>query len=546
MVRKLLVLLAMLAGSLQLSAQVFTIGNGTTPTTGTTITPYKTFWHDGRAQYLIRATELIAAGSGPGTITSLGFNVTTVPGQSMADFTIKMAGVSTTALTATFMSPTNPTTVMGPTTVNITTTGWYTHTFATPFVWNGVDNILIDICFDNTTYTTDGQVMSHTATFVSTTNHNADNAAGCSFTGTGSFSDRPNMQLSITPATACASPINGGTTVASATSVCPNQSFNLSLTGQSLASGLTYQWESASSASGPWTAIPGATAFNYTTSQTVNRHYRCIVNCAAASASGASAPVFINTLPNLAAGTYTIGSGGTYPSFTAAFAAASCGVAGPVVFQVLANSAPFVEQIEIGAIPGMSATNTITVKGNNNTLSFTSANGNARHVLYLNGADYLRFEDLVIHATGSTTTEFGWAVRLNNNADYNTFKRCIIKSNESLTSLNYSGLVLSSSATSATTAGGTLASYLTVDSCQIVGGYYGVCLTGNSSNMSLRPTNNKVSNSTISDFYIYGFYINGQNNLVLEYNNINRSTRSSVSTFYGVYAISRNPGFKFV
>ncbi|MBM3433969.1 MAG: PKD domain-containing protein [Bacteroidetes bacterium] len=546
MVRKLLVLLAMLAGSLQLSAQVFTIGTGTTPTTGTTITPYKTFWHDGRAQYLIRATELIAAGSGPGTITSLGFNVTTVPGQPMADFTIKMAGVSTTALTATFMSPTNPTTVMGPTTVSITTTGWYTHTFATPFVWNGVDNILIDICFDNTTYTTDGQVMSHTATFVSTTNHNTDGAAGCSLTGTGSFSDRPNMQLSITPATACASPINGGTTVASTTSVCPNQSFTLSLTGQSLASGLTYQWEIAPSASGPWTAIPGATAFNYTTSQTVNSHYRCVVNCAAASASGASAPVFINTLPNLAAGTYTIGSGGTYPSFTAAFAAASCGVAGPVIFQVLANSAPFVEQIEIGSIPGMSATNTITVKGNNNTLSYTSTIGNARHVLYLNGADYLRFEDLVIHATGSTTTEFGWAVRLNNNADYNTFKRCIIKSNESLTSLNYSGLVLSSSATSATTAGGTLASYLTVDSCQIVGGYYGVCLNGNSSNMSLRPTNNKVSNSTISDFYIYGFYINGQNNLVLEYNNINRSTRSSVTTFYGVYAVSRSPGFKLV
>lgn len=33
MVRKLLVLLAMLAGSLQLNAQIYTIGTGTTPTT---------------------------------------------------------------------------------------------------------------------------------------------------------------------------------------------------------------------------------------------------------------------------------------------------------------------------------------------------------------------------------------------------------------------------------------------------------------------------------------------------------------------------------
>jgi hypothetical protein len=531
--------------SLISNAQVFTIGTGTTPTTGTTITPYKTYWHDGRAQYLIRASELLAAGSGPGSVTALAFNVTTVPGQTMNDFTIKMAGVSATALTSTFMSPTSPTTVMGPTTVNITATGWYTHTFATPFVWNGVDNILIDVCFDNTSYTTDGQVMSHTASFVSTTNHNTDGAAGCSLTGTGSYSNRPNMQLSITPATACVSPINGGTTVASATSVCPNQNFNLTLTGQTLASGLTYQWETSSSASGPWTAVPGATSFNFAASQTVNTYYRCVVNCAAASASGASTPVLISTLPNLAAGTYTIGSGGTYPSFTAAFAAASCGVAGPVVFQVLANSAPFVEQIEIGEIPGMSATNTITVKGNNNTLSYTSTNGNARHVLYLNGADYLRFEDLVIHATGTTTTEFGWALRLNNNANFNTFKRCIIKTSETLASTNYVGVALTTSATSATGSHNNTANNLTIDSCQILGGYYGVCLNGTGLTMGTRPSNNKVTNSTIADFYIYGIYAYGQNDLQVEYNNINRATRATVSTFYAMYNYGRNPGFKF-
>ncbi|MEY4969341.1 MAG: hypothetical protein RLZZ261_1112 [Bacteroidota bacterium] len=544
MVRKLLIFMAMLASMAQLSAQVFQIGSGTTPTTGTTVTPYKTFWHDGRAQYLILASELLAAGTGPGTVTALGFDVTTTPGQAMADFTIKMAGVSATALTTTFMSPTSPTTVMGPTNVNITATGWYTHTFATPFVWNGVDNILVDICFDNTSYTTDGQVMSHTTTFVSTSNHNTDGAAGCSLTGTSSASQRPNMRLSITPATACASPINGGTTVSTATSVCPNQSFTLSLTGQTLASGLSYQWESATSASGPWTAITGATSFNYTTSQTVDKFYRCMVNCTAASASAPSAPVQITTLPNLAGGTYTIGSGGTYPTFTAAFAAASCGVAGPVVFQVLANSAPFVEQIEIGVIPGMSATNTITVKGNGNTLSFASTNGNARHVLYLNGADYLRFEDLVIHANGTGTTQFGWAVRLNNNADFNTFKRCVIKSDETSTSTNYAGIVLTPSATSATTASGATASNLTVDSCQIIGGYYGISLNGNSSTMTVRPTNNKVTNCTIANFALYGLYINGQNDLTIEYNDINRATRATVTTFYGIYAVSRSPGLK--
>ena len=52
--------------------------------------------------------------------------------------------------------------------------------------------------------------------------------------------------------------------------------------------------------------------------------------------------------------------------------AAACGVAGPVVFQVLTNSGPFNEQIVINEIPGMSATNTITVKGNMNAPAETA------------------------------------------------------------------------------------------------------------------------------------------------------------------------------
>ena len=545
MLRKLLITSSFLAFALQLSAQVYTIGTGTTPTTGSTVTPYKTFWHDGRSQYLIRASELLAAGTGPGTITSVGFNVTTTPGQAMSDFTIKIASTSATALGSTFLSPTNPTTVMGPTTLTISTTGWYTHTFATPFVWNGSDNVLIDICFDNTSYTTDGHVMTSTTTFASNTYQYADAAAGCSFAGTASVTDRPNMQLSITPATACVSPVSGGTSAASSTSVCPNQNFNLSISGQTLASGLTYQWESSTTATGPWTPITGATNLYYTASQTSDKYYRCVVSCASASSSAPSTAVQVTTLPNLAAGTYTIGSGGTYASFTSAFAAASCGVAGPVVFQVLANSAPFVEQIEIGEVPGMSATNTITVKGNGNTLSFTSASSAARHVLYLNGADYLRFEDLVIHATGTTTTEYGWAVRLNNNANFNTFKRCIIKTNETLTSSSYVGITLTTSATSPTGTHNNTASNLTIDSCQVIGGYYGVCFNGTGLTMGTRPTNNKLTNSTISDFYFYGIYAYGQDDLVIEYNNINRATRSTVTSFYAMNIYGRNPGFKF-
>ena len=347
--------------------------------------------------------------------------------------------------------------------------------------------------------------------------------------------------VTFVPLAPCVGSPNAGTTTASATAVCPLQNFNLELTGATLASGISYQWEKSTTGTGSWTPITGATTSNVTVSQTADTYYRCAVTCANSSLTSYSTSVQITTLANLAGGTYTIGSGGTYANFTAAFAAASCGVAGPVVFQVLANSGPYNEQLTINEIPGMSATNTITVKGNFNTLTNSVTTG-GYHTLYLNGADYLRFEDLTIEAAGTTN---GWGVRMSNNANNNTFKRCIIKTSETSTSTLFSAFTLTSSATSSATTGGSSASNLLIDSCQIIGGYYGLALLGNGLTMGTRPSNNTVRNSTISNFYIYGIYAYGQNNLSILNNDINRISRATVSTCYGMYNYGRNPGFRF-
>jgi len=348
--------------------------------------------------------------------------------------------------------------------------------------------------------------------------------------------------VSFIPLAPCVGTPNAGTTTASSTAVCPLQNFTLELTGATLAQGISYQWETSSTGTGSWTPIAGATTGNITRSQTVDTYYRCAVSCANSSSTSYSNPVLVTTLPNLAGGTYTIGSGGSYPNFTAAFNAASCGVSGPVVFQVLPNSGPYNEQLTINEIPGMSATNTITVKGNFNTLTNSVTTG-GYHTLFLNGADYLRFEDLTIEAAGATQ---GFAVRMYNNADFNTFKRCVIKSSETSTSTLYAALTLSSSATSATGTGGTSASNLLIDSCQILGGYYGLALLGNGTVMNVRPTNNVVRNSTISNFALYGVWASGQTDLILENNDINRISRATVSTLYAIYLTGRNPGLKVV
>jgi hypothetical protein len=351
--------------------------------------------------------------------------------------------------------------------------------------------------------------------------------------------------ITYIPQAACSGIPTPGSATPSSTAVCPNQNFNLTLTGAALAGGLTYQWQTASTSAGPWTNIAGATAGAATVSQTVDTWYRCEITCTNGGGVAQSLPVQVTTLPNLAAGTYTVGPTGTYPNLTAAFAAASCGVAGPVVFNVQPFSGPYTEQIILGAIPGMSATNTITVNGNNNTLQFKSYNTNERAVLKLNGTDYLTIKNLNIRAIGQLTTQFGYGVHLMNGANNNTFKNCTVQATDSVTSLNFGGFICSNTATSATGTG-LAASNLLMDSCTIIGGYYGLTLGGATGTTVGLPSNNVVKNTVIRDFYLYGAYTLGQNNLLFKNNVINRATRvGAVSTFYGLYTAGRHIGSRF-
>lgn len=229
-------------------AQTYTLGTGTltNTTTGSNFTPYKTYWMDGRVQYLVLASELTALGMPPGTFTSVAFNVATADPASMGSFTIKMGGTTATSMTSTYLPNTTFTTVYGPSTYTAST-GWNTHTFTTPFIWNGTDNVVIEVCFDNAAYTFNSTVYYGTTTFASATDGFTDlsTSSGCTPGAIGfptAQSGRPNMQLGLVPATACSGTPTGGVASASLTSVCPNQNFNLSLAGQTLASGLTYQW----------------------------------------------------------------------------------------------------------------------------------------------------------------------------------------------------------------------------------------------------------------------------------------------------------------
>jgi len=177
------------------------VGTGTLVSTSTYITPYKTFYMDGRAQYLVLASELQALGiAGGGQINSLSFEVASPSAQLMTDFTIKVGGTSVSSMTAAFQPNTTMTTVYNA--AYTTVSGWNVHTFTSPYIWNGSDNLIFEICYDNTAWTTNSSVYYTTTPFPSATDGYADLSAssGCTpgaITNQTGSANRPNMQINL-------------------------------------------------------------------------------------------------------------------------------------------------------------------------------------------------------------------------------------------------------------------------------------------------------------------------------------------------------------
>ncbi len=334
----------------------------------------------------------------------------------------------------------------------------------------------------------------------------------------------------------CISPPAGGQALVNNTPVCEGLEVQLSLTGHNSGIGQTYQWEASANQAGPYTPISGVLnnpVFNVTVNTT--QYFRAVVTCGAASTP--SEKVLVTVTPALPAGNYTIGgpAGPTnFANFNEAIAAMSCGIAGHIVIDVVPNSGPYNEQVIIPSILGSSINRTVTFNGNGNTLAFSSDVTGQRAVLKLDGTDYFRFDSLIIDARGTGT--YGFGVQLINDADSNIFTRNTILTDLTTTSTNYAGFVMSGSHTSATTTG-SLCDGNVLDGNTIIGGYYNITCLGSS---TVASQNNVFINNKVQDFYLYGIYLNGNFNALVEHNEISRPTRTNSSTHYGVYVTSLN------
>lgn len=140
------------------TSSTITVGNGTSSYSAH---PFGTVYMDERTQYIITKSELSTAGwsSASPYLKSMAFNVTSAASQPMGNFTITIAHVSAASFSnTTFLSGSNTTTVYSGTVAAVN--GWNTYTFSTPFVYNGTGNLLISICWNNSSFTANSTVQS--------------------------------------------------------------------------------------------------------------------------------------------------------------------------------------------------------------------------------------------------------------------------------------------------------------------------------------------------------------------------------------------------
>jgi hypothetical protein len=135
-----------------------------------------------KTQQLVTAAELTAAGLVSGNITNLGL-VIAAGGGTYAGLAIKLAPTTNTNMsaginnTAAFVSVYTSTSYTA-------TTGTNTFNFTTPFIWDGVSNIIVQFCWsNNNTGGTSNFAKGDTTTFVSTAYYRADNLSPYSICG---------------------------------------------------------------------------------------------------------------------------------------------------------------------------------------------------------------------------------------------------------------------------------------------------------------------------------------------------------------------------
>lgn len=442
MERKFTFLALLLFLQVVLSAQVqVQLGSGTLVTSNVGTSPANINFRSSRSQMVYTAAELNAAGAFAGNLLKLGFYIEEAPSYGLPDFSIKMKHTAASDVSVHDGGPFQE--VYFNPSYTPTAGGFDLLTLNVPFLWNGTDNILIDVCFGLVQPDSDpsGRLRYYSVTngyrFVRSNSQNM-----CSEITSSVNSLKPQLSLVFS---------NVVSNDAGVISLDAPGKFCLGLQevvatianyGDNAIDEVTVNWEFDGVIQAPvqyFTPIDTAGSGNNTAQIALGSK-----NFAAGQAhtikvwtsepnSFPDTENFNDTIevvvsPGLS-GAYTIGGANPdYNTFSEALAdLQNLGVCGPATFNV--RNGTYNEQLSFLEIPGVDTTNTITFQselGDSSlvTLSFPGT-GSANYTLQLDGADWLIFRKLSIEATNSI---YGRAVVLRNGASHNRFENCELRS----------------------------------------------------------------------------------------------------------------------
>ncbi|PZF71262.1 Ig-like domain-containing protein [Taibaiella soli] len=247
-----------------------------------------------------------------------------------------------------------------------------------------------------------------------------------------------------------------------------------------------------------WTTMPNNVADGYNADDTVSRTMGAALN-----------------------GVYTVGGAtADYPTIAAAVNALNnYGVCGPVTMNI--NSGTYTEQVALNTISGASSVNTITftsATGNaaNVTIGYTNTTA-ANYIFKLSSSSYVTLKNITFAAASAT---YGYCVTMDGTSAENTIRKCVF--------------TIPSTATATTT--GAIYASVTGDKNRIIGntitnGYYGIYYRGTGT--TALTDSCVIDSNTVTNVYYYGIYPYYTDNLKVRNNTVTRTT--SGGTFYSIY-----------
>ncbi|MCR4828518.1 MAG: hypothetical protein K5864_03545 [Bacteroidales bacterium] len=510
-----------------------------------------------REQYLYLASQLIEAGHSAGVINSVSFYLDTImaPAGTMTFdyFTVSMDTTSK----ATFTSngnwlPVTARSTQNSLTISNASKGWITHNFQTPFVWDGVSNIVVQVTHALPAAITQGARTRYTNGGANTVLYKNDNNNDLSnTTANGSRSpnrpdilfgfDDPNCEGPTTPIyvavenrPACDLALQwpaGWDTVSF--SSCGNNNLDVTITnlGGSPASNYTINYwvdTTMGTYSGTTTLAPQATSTITvaTPSFTPGRHQLTAVVIVSDDTIHTNDTIHSTINVSFCTGTYTIGATGDYANFTTAIDTLyHAGVDGAVVFEV--QNGIYNEQIQLGSVRGASALNTVT---------FRSASGNAsdvmlryqpvqanNYVINIDGARFVTFKNMSFYANASGN--YSNVINLANVENIH-FENAVVRVKGTVNHVNSSCVIV-----------GENVHYLYFDSCWIDSGYYGVRsmvpVLGSSYGLFL-------TNSHVTNFWSMGVYLRKLDEVYITGNNVRSGVNISSRALTGIFVAEHN------